>query len=50
MNLASQYPDRVLEMRELIRQRFASLPRNIERQEIPEELKQELEALGYVAN
>ncbi len=50
VNLASQYPDRVLEMRELIRQRFASLPRNIERQEIPEELKQELEALGYVAN
>ena len=50
VNLASQYPDRVLEMRELIRQRFASLPRNIEQQEIPEELKQELEALGYVAN
>jgi len=50
VNLATQYPDRVLEMRELIRQRFASLPRNIEQQEIPEELRQELEALGYVAN
>ncbi|MGB5175921.1 MAG: sulfatase/phosphatase domain-containing protein, partial [Thermoanaerobaculia bacterium] len=50
VNLASEHPDRVLEMRELIRQRFASLPRNIEQQEIPEELKQELEALGYVAN
>jgi arylsulfatase A-like enzyme len=50
INLASQYPDRVAEMRELIRQRFSSLPRNIELQEIPEELKKELEALGYVAN
>jgi len=40
----------VAEMRELIRQRFSSLPRNIELQEIPEELKKELEALGYVAN
>jgi arylsulfatase A-like enzyme len=50
VNLASRYPDRVAEMRELIGQRFDSLPRNIEQQEIPEELRQELEALGYVAN
>ena len=50
VNLAVKYPDRVAEMRELIRQRFDSLPRNIEQQEIPEELRQELEALGYVAN
>ncbi len=50
VNLASKYPERVAEMRALIRQRFASLPRNIEHQEIPEELKEQLEALGYVAN
>lgn len=50
VNLASQHPEKVAELRELIRQRFDSLPRNIEQQEIPEELKQELEALGYVAN
>ena len=49
-NLASEHPEKVAEMRELIRQRFESLSRNIEQQEIPEELKQELEALGYVAN
>lgn len=50
VNLASKYPERVAEMRALIQQRFASLPRNIEPQEIPEELREELEALGYVAN
>ena len=50
VNLAAAYPERVAEMRELIRERFESLPRNIEQQEIPEELKKELEALGYVAN
>ena len=50
VNLASKYPERVAEMRALIRQRFASLPRNIEHQEIPEELQEQLEALGYVAN
>ena len=50
VNLAEEHPERVGRMRELIRQRFESLPRNIEQQEIPEELKKELEALGYVAN
>jgi arylsulfatase A-like enzyme len=50
VNLAAKHPERVAEMRALIQQRFASLPRNIEHQEIPEELKEELEALGYVAN
>jgi arylsulfatase A-like enzyme len=49
-NLASRYPQRVEELRELIRRRFAGLSRNIRQQEVPEELKEELRALGYVAN
>lgn len=49
-NLARQYPDKVEELRELIRRRFADLPDRLTPQEIPEELQEELEALGYVAN
>ncbi len=49
-NLAGQYPDKVEELRELIRLRFADLPTELTPQELPEELKRELEALGYVAN
>jgi len=49
-NLAEQYPEKVEELRELIRRRFADLPNRLTPQEIPEELKEELEALGYVAN
>jgi arylsulfatase A-like enzyme len=49
-NLAEEYPEKVEELRELIRRRFADLPNRWTPQEIPEELKEELEALGYVAN
>lgn len=49
-NLATQYPERVAELQELIRRRFAELPQQLTPQEVPEELKEELEALGYVAN
>ncbi len=49
-NLADQYPQKVAELQELIRRRFADLPSRLDTQEIPEDLKEELEALGYVAN
>ena len=49
-NLADRYPERVAELQELIRQRFANLPSRLETQDLPEHLKEELEALGYVAN
>ena len=49
-NLADQYPERVAELQELIRRRFANLPSRLETQDLPDDLKEELEALGYVAN
>jgi len=49
-NLASQYPDKVAELQKLIRQRFANLPTHLDTQDLPDDLKEELEALGYVAN
>ncbi len=49
-NLADRYPEKVAELQELIRRRFANLPSRLETQELPEDLKEELEALGYVAN
>lgn len=49
-NLADQYPERVEALRRLIERRFASLTDRIEDQELPEDLKRELEALGYLAN
>lgn len=49
-NLAEQYPEKVEELRALIRHRFADLPDRLTPQEIPEELEKELEALGYVAH
>jgi arylsulfatase A-like enzyme len=49
-NLADQYPQKVAELQELIRRRFADLPSRLDTQEIPEDLIEELEALGYVAN
>lgn len=49
-NLATRYPEKVAELRELIRRRFADLPSRLDAQELPEDLKEELEALGYVAN
>lgn len=49
-NLSTQHPARVAELQTLIRQRFAGLAQRTERQDIPEELKEELRSLGYVAN
>lgn len=49
-NVAAEHPARVAELESLIRQRFAGLERRSERQDIPEELKEELRSLGYVAN
>ena len=49
-NLAAEYPEKVAELKELIRQRFANLPSRLDAQDLPEDLKKELEALGYVAN
>ncbi len=49
-NLADQYPEKVAQLQALIRQRFADLPTELVPQEVPEDLKKELEALGYVVN
>lgn len=48
-NLAAEETARVRRMRELIRERFAGLIRRDREQEVPDELKKQLEALGYVA-
>jgi arylsulfatase A-like enzyme len=48
-NLAQREPQRVAALQELIRRRFAGLAPPNQEQEIPEELRKELEALGYVA-
>ena len=49
-NLADRYPDKVAELRALIHRRFANLPSSLDTQDLPEDLRKELEALGYVAN
>jgi arylsulfatase A-like enzyme len=49
-NLAEQLPDRVAALQELIERRFAGLTDRGGLQELPEDLKQELRALGYVAD
>ncbi|MEM9293553.1 MAG: sulfatase [Acidobacteriota bacterium] len=49
-NVADQHQARVAEMRELIRNRFSSLQTRDQAQDIPEDLKEELRSLGYVAN
>ncbi len=49
-NLAEQLPDRVTALRGLIERRFAGLTDRGGLQELPEDLKQELRALGYVAD
>lgn len=50
VNLAEENPARVAELSGLIERRFAGLRRRAETQEIPEALREELRALGYVAN
>ena len=49
-NVAEQYPAEVARLQELIRNRFNGLQRRDAPQELPEALKEELRALGYVAN
>jgi arylsulfatase A-like enzyme len=49
-NLADREPARVAELTKLIRQRFANLPRRTTGQDVPEDLRKELKALGYVAH
>jgi arylsulfatase A-like enzyme len=48
VNLATREPARVGELRRLILQRFAGLKRRIRSQPVPEELRKQLENLGYV--
>ncbi|MCB1034482.1 MAG: sulfatase [Acidobacteria bacterium] len=48
-NLATAEPTRVSRMRELLRERFADLESRGRAQEIPEDLKEELRSLGYIA-
>ena len=48
-NLAADQPGRVAQLRELIRARFAELVDRGQNQEVPEDLKEELRSLGYVA-
>lgn len=49
-NLAEGQPARAAELSGLIRQRFANIRRKGGGQELSDELKEELKALGYVAN
>jgi len=49
-NLASSQPGRVAELAKLIRQRFAGLRSRAGAQEVPEQVKKQLKALGYVAH
>ena len=50
INLAAQEPTKVAELKGLIRQRFSKLKDRSGDQELPEDLKEELRSLGYVAN
>ena len=49
-NVAAEHPQKVAELREAIRERFSNLEQRSEEQEVPEELKEELRALGYIAD
>ncbi len=48
-NVAADHPERVAALAELIERRFSALADRRQTQELPEELKEELRALGYVA-
>ena len=48
-NLAATEPAKTAELRELVRRRFIGLKTRSDQQEVPEELKEELRSLGYVA-
>jgi arylsulfatase A-like enzyme len=49
-NLAAGQPARVAELRQRMRRRFAGMANRLRRQDIPEELRKQLEALGYAAH
>lgn len=49
-NLAAEEPRKVAELRRLLRRRFAGLSQRLDEQELPEDVREELRALGYVAN
>lgn len=49
-NLAASEPARVAALAQLIRRRFAGLTNRTRDQDIPEDLRQELKALGYAAH
>lgn len=48
-NLAAREPGRVAELSQVLRQRLSTLPRRSTGQAVPEELREELRQLGYVA-
>jgi arylsulfatase A-like enzyme len=48
-NLAASRPAQVAELARLIRQRFSGLTRRQHPQDVPEKIRKELKALGYVA-
>jgi arylsulfatase A-like enzyme len=49
-NLAAGQPARVAELQQQIRRRFAGMANRLRRQDVPEELRKQLEALGYAAH
>ncbi len=49
-NLAAAHPEKVTELARLIRQRFAGLTDRVKAQRLPEDLKEQLKSLGYVAH
>jgi arylsulfatase A-like enzyme len=49
-NLAAGQPARVAELQQGIRRRFAGMANRLRRQDVPEELRKQLEALGYAAH
>jgi arylsulfatase A-like enzyme len=49
-NLAAQEPTRVADLRQRISRRFSGMSNRLRQQDIPPELKKQLEALGYAAH
>lgn len=49
-NLAAAHPEKVTELARLIRRRFAGLTDRVQSQRLPDDLKEELKSLGYVAH
>ncbi|HZF10606.1 MAG TPA: sulfatase [Thermoanaerobaculia bacterium] len=49
-NLAAQEPARLAAMRQQIQKRFAGMKNRLRQQEVPEEIKKQLEALGYAGH